>query len=181
MRRFLIALIFVFGSLSGFCQKENNLPWSANRPLEWSDYQGTPQGDNSYEAVNMVYKLGVRYNMIDSANVTLFEIKVTPSLVRNESWIKSEKVSSELLAFERLRFDIVELYARRLRKEFSSMVFTKETFKQQIQGPYGATLKALQEALNQFDDETFFGTRKPEMDRWLNATWKELKELEAYQ
>lgn len=117
-----------------------------------------------------------KYN-VNKDSIILF-LPATFSI--NTSWVIKKYETGELLKHEQLHFDIIELFARKLRKRIlNTKITTKGTQEQ---------LKKLQTDLqneenayqNLYDKQTDHSRNKQKQKEWGEKIAKELKELEDY-
>ena len=98
---------------------QSSIPWSPGVQLSWGDFQGTPNSSfwsfTSYE-INYKYKW-------DGAGNLSYEISC--GFLPAKSWKRTEKnLSMALLKHEQKHFDIAEVFARKLKQEFSNYAFS---------------------------------------------------------
>jgi len=104
---------------------------------------------------------------------------VVTVLDRKNSWINSSKKTDELLKYYQVMFDLSEVYARRLRKEFNGTKFGLSPDKV-FQDKYSAMLTALTDRSKQYMKETKMGSDADMVNKWDAVIQSELKELEEY-
>lgn len=150
------------------------LPWQTTHPLAWDDFGGSPNFENEMMAVTLT-TLNVSW-VCQEGN---FLFGVAAKFDRERSWHK-ESVSEDLLAHERLHFDITELFARKMRRHFAlqrdACALTDEAVRadvQMLRGAWGAMER-------QYDAETDHSRNKWAQAKWASEVSKGLQDLEAY-
>jgi hypothetical protein len=96
-------------------------PWSATRPLTWSDFQGSPPSDGS-EGAKSAYTLYYAWRCRGAT----FEVRVIAGFRPRESWVKAVVLNDgtqrrTVLGHEQTHFDLAELHARRMRQAFGDL------------------------------------------------------------
>jgi hypothetical protein len=93
---------------------QTNIPWSAERPLTWADFQGTPPRGIDRDAYTY-YGISASFERDGEGRITA---EVSCVFMPAESWVRPPaKASAPLLAHEQLHFDLAELHARRFARE----------------------------------------------------------------
>jgi hypothetical protein len=100
--------------------EDNAMAWSARRPLVWNDFRAQPP-DGGAESARTAHS--IHYAWVCRAGGR-FEFRATAAFRPNRSWVKPIVVRNpgenpRVLRHEQTHFDISEVYARRLRQEFS--------------------------------------------------------------
>ena len=129
----------------------------------------------------MQYKMEMDYKASMVGDSLLVRINIRPVFIKTQSWADPARVNQAALAFEQLKFDLVELHARQLRKELAATDFTPASLQKQIQQAYDSTLSRLEETIKQYSSESFFGTRRQVQQQWRKETSSALQDLSAWQ
>lgn len=95
------------------------VPWSAQRPLAWSDFQGAPPKDGPAGAMT-AYTLYYAWKCSGHE----FEFRAVAGFRPRDSWVKAVILDDPLqrrsaLTHEQTHFDLSELHARRMRQYFA--------------------------------------------------------------
>lgn len=169
MALFLLSLVF-----PARLQKEEDIPWSAARRLEWSDFKGTPDGNNANAALTSSKILfGYNYNSRDG-----FSWHIGCLFDKNKSWVKVK--NDFILAHEQGHFDITEIYARRLQQQLKHYSFNKDKAQREVPAIYQSIMKEQNDTQNRYDEETDHSRIKDKQLAWLQKIRKELDELKDY-
>ncbi len=119
-------IIFLFFVSISFVQDDNAMVWQKKRKLTWNDYRGKPQ-HNRFAAASTVYSMYRHIYKDANGNITA---SIKACFYPTDSW-KGNYIDDALLAHEQKHFDIVELYARKLRKQLMQIKVRSEEDAQQ--------------------------------------------------
>lgn len=151
------------------------IAWSAERPLQWSDFKGKPD-NNLVEAAQTASSIEFNYetNGKDLLKWTV-ECKFYPEM----SWSKKDKQNAQVLKHEQGHFDITELYARLLRKKFVEEIKTVKDipkFKSILNG----VMTQWNEQQNSYDVETQHSMNTARQQEWNQSVSEGLDALKDY-
>jgi Bacterial protein of unknown function (DUF922) len=146
-----------------------------NRLLTWSDFAGGPEKGSSHDAntfwnISYAFK-GISF-MSDTAKIQGFSAKLT--LDEKRSWVKPGKQSDPLLKHEQGHFDLGLLCQQEMIKQFSSAVFTRANYKEQVQKLFNAVLDKYRLLGVKYDSETDHSKNQVSQDNWNNFFATEL-------
>ena len=171
---FIVAALILFASLA-YKGEEDVLTWSNNRKLSWDDYKGKPQ--KRFAAASTVYSLG-REVYDDGA---VIKARITAYFYCQDSWKKDDWISDEVLAHEQRHFDIVELFARRLRKQLGGMVFLNlKDAEKKVESMYQIVSKEMDLYQDKYDTESDGSMNGDGQRKWNKKIAEELSELEDH-
>ena len=96
--------------------------WSADRPLAWDDFQGSPPSEGS-EGAKTSYTLYSAWK----CKGDVFEFRVIAGFRPRQSWVKALVLNDStqrrtILRHEQTHFDLAEVHARRMRRAFGDLV-----------------------------------------------------------
>lgn len=158
---------------------ENQIEWSENRRLQWEDFKGSPPVDNAGKAA--ITYAGFGYY---STRVHIFSkpvIHVTNIFDCHKSWVRiNQKRRPELLEHEQLHFDIAEVYARRLRKAFSSARINYFNLHKKTAYVFQQVYKDYMVRQEQFEEETEYSLNIKKQEEWVKQVSEELKALQVF-
>ena len=167
--------VLALGTLFLFSlQKEDSLPWSANRRLTWQDFKSSPD-DNSGNAALTSSTIGFKYNYDSEKG---FSYTITCLFEKNSSWGRVK--TDYILAHEQGHFDIAEIYARKLYKTVQAFRFNPRTAQKEVPAMYHQIMKELATKQAAYDSETDFSRDKDEQAAWLLKISTELDNLKSY-
>lgn len=102
-------------------QEDDRILWSSKRQLIWDDFEGdVPETKEPFVAAMTGYSIKLHYKRIDDI---ILNYKIENYFIKNKSWTIT--ADTQTLAHEQLHFDIAELYARKIRKLFDSLMLKK--------------------------------------------------------
>lgn len=155
--------------------KGEKIEWSTNRPLTWDDFHGKPIKTHFAWALSDVsfgYEIEQKDNKVFVITKAIFNCKY--------SWVKEDKKSEHLLKHEQTHFDIIELYARKFRKELLSKTIKAKKFSDSLLKLYNKYVDQIFKMQQHYDKETNLGMIKAKQEEWNKKIAAELKELEAF-
>lgn len=170
----IICLAFCFYNFS-FQKEPEIIYWSKHNALKWTDFKGSVDATNIHEAISTC-DIYFKYKRIGDT----LKLIVRCDFLVDKSWVKKDKETIYLLKHEQTHFDIVEIYARKLRQSYSLFKFNKNNYKSELNTQYQ---KINTEKLNcqvLYDSETDHSKIKAKQLEWEKKVAKELKDLEAY-
>lgn len=148
--------------------------WTKNYKLSWNDFLGKNFRFKDNTAANSSLKLHFipSYN-----NKGVYSYTIIPVFNRLTSWTISR--SPELLNHEQTHFDILEIFARKIRKRF------KEAKKNNAcDYSYGIIFNSYKDSLDRYQERydlaTDYSLLHREQNFWNIIVAKELKKLDAF-
>jgi hypothetical protein len=170
--------------LSQFIWIQNNginerIQWDKNRPLTWKDFKGEPDSmlKNKYLAISWC---GIQTSYALSKNKDSLLVGLKAHFNTKLSWVVTKSSSKNLLNHEQTHFNIVELYARKLRKVISTEKVYKKKISESIDKLFYDNDKLKNQYQNLYDKETNLSRNKVKQKEWEKKVAKELLELEMY-
>lgn len=165
----LCCLLFfgVFCTLKGSSQV---IEWNADRPLVWDDYQKnhTAKETDGLWAAKTVYKVEIEpLNVLVDANDNIQnyeDMTVVAQFFPKKSWVLQR--NDTLLMHEQLHFDIAELYARKMRYEFSKLQKAKTRRMDDYQEVWNRNWQACKREQDQYDEDSNHGLNHDENNMW---------------
>ena len=178
-----ILLGFMILLMSSFQSDEeentNELTWSEDRPLIWSDFTGDADRSSSFDAwtyagINYVYTW-----FYDDNNQIRADINAWAYFDHSQSWVKRSAVSKELLEHEQLHFDIAELHCRYFLEASLNYTHT-ENVEAEIDSIYTVYFEKMLSAQIDYDMATDHFRNKEEQMKWNQHVHSELNRLIEY-
>lgn len=177
---FLLHLLWI--AIGLFPPTEANLDWKAERPLTWSDFQGTvPQ--NTEFAAHTTTEIGMDAKYMG----TLVQMKGTYDVyarfIKAESWAKpgERNRTASILKHEQLHFDITELHARKLRADLEQLRTGDRSLKQEVQHAFNVRNEEAANLQRKYDRETDHGLRTEIQKAWERAISDSLQVWKAFE
>jgi len=174
----LIALagFFLFmGFTSTQPNEKNRIYWNTTRKLIWEDYKGIPDTNLPMQALTSYH---VTYSCSPGKNTLTFIVDAYFS--QNDSWVTTGKGTPKLLKHEQLHFDLAELCARKIRKDFSTAKFTRTDLKSQVNAIWNKDFNELNNLQELYDNETDHSKVDSAQAAWEKKVPAAIKELDAY-
>lgn len=156
------------------------IPWSAERPLSWSDFGGTPQVSSPAGAVTFYVM-----NYQSECTADVFSFKVWTSFLPRRSWVKSALLmepyqGSLALQHEQTHFDISEVHARKLRRSLRELEQPCDRPEHEVNAVVERLMALDGEIQRRYDRETAHGSSRREQAQWDADVRAELRALEKY-
>lgn len=178
MKQFGKHIIWLF-ALFIFCSaftSTGRIGWQEQRPLQWSDYQGTPDYEDGFR--DAVTASALKFTTRCKKDGT-FETLVSAEFVKDQSWVKEVAQTDYHLGHERLHFDITELYARKFRQFVKDQNFTCED-RDLVQKYVYQYLEDCMNLQNQYDKETRHSMHHANQAKWEAMIDAQLNELSEF-
>lgn len=158
-------------------EEEDVITWNKNRPLTWNDYRGKPQ--RRFAAASTVYSLHRYIDKEDDKDAVAY---IRAYFFCRDSWKKDDWINDVVLAHEQKHFDIVELYARKLRKQFSEMRFANyKEADRKLDSLYHVISEEMDVYQDKYDEETDYSMNGKQQDAWIKKIDSELEVYNKYQ
>lgn len=140
---------------------QNRIEWAENCALQWSDFAGQPDYRN-WRVAALTSSI-IQYRYVCEGDSLSFEAKAI--FVRNESWVKNEGRTDEVLDHERLHFDITEHHRRQLEQRIAQRRWgCQETAA--LERAVNRELKAWRDRQREYDHDTWFSIRQSKQREW---------------
>ncbi|MCC6402136.1 MAG: DUF922 domain-containing protein [Flavobacteriales bacterium] len=153
---------------------QTNIPWSAERPLTWADFQGTPPRGIDRDAYTY-YGISASFERDGEGRITA---EVSCVFMPAESWVRPPaKASAPLLAHEQLHFDLAELHARRFARELPAQLGGAGP-EAAFQRAHDRMMARLREEQERYDRDTDHGRDAAAQARWAADVRRRLAEDE---
>lgn len=167
-----VLLALLYTAASG--QKSDTLHWKENKPLQWSDFKAKPKSGLTGEAF---CNLEANYEKPNPLKKTKFKIYAVWD--KGKSWIAPSSRTEDELRYYQVLFDIYEVQARRLRKEFSEARLGLDP-EAEFRRRYNLASEALRQETIDYRDETNEGADTDAVKKWQDKQKAALKELEKF-
>ena len=156
-------------------QKE--LIWSETEQLKWEYFKASPRFDRmSYFCAYIKAQFNDQNVLNGKGN-----IYVAPIFMFDCSYVQPLEKNKFLLEYNQLKFDLLEIYSRKLRKEYStSGIDTYEKWEKFWESIYDKVLNDLKTDLYNVELETNFGENRSGLVSWKFKVENDLKKLTEY-
>ncbi len=157
------------------------LEWNSKDGLSWSDYLGTPNEDVFGYAMTS-YKIEIIPSdvLVDENDMVIgYEnLSVKANFYKYYSWTIDR--SNNLLQHEQLHFDIAELFARKMRKEYRKSQANKDASFNTYLELHNFFWKKCRKYQIKYDDETRHGLEEEINEKWIVKVNEELEVLKDF-
>lgn len=159
-------------------QAGDTILWSGPQRLAWADYQG-PLPEPLPGAAGTTFKLLANPEAKGTGGLSWY---IHPTFSRNRSWATAAaKTNPVLLAHERLHFDLVEVYARKIRRYVLSCTGPATIEQGTMMNHRIAAFRSEMESENlRYDIETRHGVEPRAQAKWEADIAGMLEELKGY-
>lgn len=155
--------------------------WQENTKLKWSDFQGEP--NNKFKTTLNTNAGAVTATRLTRTPISdekgFLKYDITVCFIKNLSFT-TDTTSSELLQHEQLHLDIMELYARKIRKSLSLLVAKKSRDQREFDSVIDKILLEEKELTKQYDIKTGNGGVDFVQEEWNLEIQQELNAMKAY-
>jgi len=174
--RYLILFITTLFSLS-FTDADNIITWSKDRKLTWSDYKGKPE--KRFAAASTVYSLGRKVLKQEDGTIVA---RISAYFYCEDSWKNSDWINDDVLVHEQKHFDIVELYARKIRKQIAGITFLNlADAEKRVEATYVLYNEQMDKFQDEYDAETDGSMNGDAQRKWNKKIDQEIESLSDYQ
>jgi predicted secreted Zn-dependent protease len=167
---FIVCVYFMQFNTFGQSAKET-IRWGT-KEITWEDYKGRPNSASAAMTMSVIH-IGLEYPSNLKAAITIEAL-----LNKNTSWVRTK--TPTLLLHEKSHFDIAELFARKLRKEISSISPKEITFEEEVFAKHKKFCIAMDAYQDKYDIETDFSRNTEKQKGWNELILRQLEELKQY-
>jgi hypothetical protein len=172
IKALLICISFIFLGASSQ-HEEGTIIWG-QREITWADFKGNPPPKSNYIAT-LKYALDMSTKNIKFDSINAY---VYATMKVNQSWRTTDSLYQ--LNHERRHFDLVEIYARKMRKRYKETRFIKSTVAAVINKIYKEVDQQLLLEQKIYDFQTDHCVKEAKQAEWDKKIEAELKALETY-
>jgi hypothetical protein len=171
--KYLIVILLV----CGYSNAQNSfMVWDNTKPLKWEDYKSTERPDIYANALTThkieIFPTNVQVDQLNRI-LNYKSLTVKAIFFPNDSW--SNSTTDVLLVHENIHFAISELFARKIRKEFSALILKKERSYDAYFDVYKKYWNASRIYQKEFEEVTNNGVNEEENIIWKQKIDNELK------
>lgn len=169
-----IALLFST-SKQVYINDSDVILWQENRLLTWNDFKGKPA--KRFAAASTNYDI---LKSIDFKNNTTALIDIKAVFYCKKSWKKDQWIDATVLIHEQKHFDIVELYARKMRKMIKEYNYSQSNIKEKTDSLYAIIDKEMDVYQDLYDDETNGSMNSAKQKEWNQKIINEINEFNEF-
>lgn len=147
-------------------QIPKKIPFSLRpKRLSWLDFTGEVKPDHTFWAYT-TWKISYRYEPKIYSDKIELKVTVNPYLDKNNSYVREEKKSGELLMHEQQHYNIGCLCAMDFKKRCDNFKFTLAFYKGQIKRLFDESLNEYLKFEKEYDIETDHFRNKEMQKQW---------------
>ena len=150
--------------------------WSSEHSLDWKYFKGAPKLERPSflcATLNVDYK---NYKIGGKGS-----IEVLPIIVLNCSYIQPQYQNQHQLEYNQLKFDLLELYARKMRKAFNEAnIDSQMKWQKFAEKIYNDIFNDFETEIYYLETETNFGLEYTETLRWKYRLKGDLAETSSF-
>lgn len=170
MKLVLALLLSLFLFFKGAAQE---IVWNKHCKLDWSDFRGQIPEDRGFKEAVSKIRIVMEGNVYEGE---VPDVKINAYFIPKNSWTTVN--SLETLKHEQLHFDIAEIFAREIRKEFDSLVKRKISDFEIYTKSYNLYLSEYEKYQKLYDSEVYFNKEK--QAKWECDVVEKLKKLKDF-
>ena len=173
---FIYPLTLLFSTSNYVSTKDSDaIVWQENRLLTWDDFKGKPA--KRFAAASTHYDI---LKSIEFTNNSAAIIDIKALFYCKKSWKKTQWADATVLIHEQKHFDIVELYARKMRKMIKENEYSSFTIKEKTDSIYAIIDKEMDVYQDLYDNETEGSTNGKKQKEWNQKIVTEINELNKF-
>lgn len=166
----IVSFILLFAD-----EKKETIVWQEGKLLTWDDFKGKPA--KRFSAASTHYD--TFKNLTDKG--TNAKVEILAVFYIHKSWKKSSWINDQVLEHEQKHFDIVELFARKLRKQVMERTYSSYPQLKLISDSlYDKMDKDMDIYQDTYDDETDASMNGDKQREWNKKITQEIQALSAY-
>lgn len=168
MRKILF-LIFTSLFLNNYTNAQKNARHWSEGKLTWNDFK---EKESTHNISDLKYYFGYKTEKQRFGDTTVLRIKAESYMDKNLSWVHPNYKTEQLLKYNQVLFDIVELYRRKLQYDIDQINFMYE-----LEGKFNYTLDLCNKEIDQYYSETNEGQDFSMIQKWENQISNELNDF----
>lgn len=162
-----------------YSQNDSTIVWNSTYKLTWNDFQGKTDSINFGKAKTS-YRIRIipkEVTVDENDNIYGYEkMTVQAEFDKKNSWSMA-KFDTIVLNHEQLHFDIAELFARKVRKQFYENKVAQKAKYETYWSGYTKLWNECKKLQREFDYETNHGRNKEQNKLWKELVVSELKKF----
>lgn len=168
---------FEIYKLANTAEFEKELIWSSTNKLKWEYFKDSPKIDRTSFFCGYI---DVQFNDVNFLNGK-GEVNIYPTFLFECSYVQPLKMNKYLLEYNQVKFDLLEIYSRKMRSEFDkSEINTQEKWTKFAKAIYDKVYREYETDIFNLETETSFGENESALVGWKFKTETGLKELTEF-
>ncbi len=152
----------------------DHIIWDRKNPLNWNHYRFRALNRQRYAGEMAITSVKISARGFIRKGIPDFQVHVY--FVKPDSWT-SDTTDLNLLAHERLHFDIGEVYAHKIREKISEMREAGETSPKSYRVAIQNLITEFKVYSGQYDRDTSFGTVISKQKEWEDRINKRIDKI----
>tara|TARA_B110000977_G_scaffold30003_1_gene39218 strand:+ start:12654 stop:13352 length:699 start_codon:yes stop_codon:yes gene_type:complete len=161
--------------------KDGYILWSDSCKLNWNNFKRVIEDSTSYYKAKTITEIGVEHFETSNDSIVYF---VRTYFKEKKSYKTNDlNLGNALLKHEQLHFDISELGARKIRKEYNSYLSKDGSFyitNKFINSAFNKCISEIDVLDSLYDEETNHGSNYKEQAKWNKKVAKMLNKYKEY-
>ncbi|MCB0449673.1 MAG: hypothetical protein KDC97_06105 [Confluentibacter sp.] len=163
--------------MDNIAEFQEDIIWSTDNKLTWDNFKGVPKVDKSSFFCGYI---DVQFNDVKFLNGK-GEVSIIPIFLLPCSYVQPLKKDKYLLEYNQLKFDLLEFYSRKMRKEFAtSEIDTNEKWQKFAKSIYDKIYAEHDTDIFNLETETNFGEDYSALLPWKFKVENDLKTLTEF-
>ena len=154
----------------------DSIYYSVNRPLKWTDFEGTPRS-SSKNGAEIFAGIGYDEDVALKDGIFTITLSLKVYVPKSACWVNSGSQNAYSLNHEQRHFDIAKLVGEHFKKNVATEHLPPDNYDGPINILYLDALREMNKLQKQYDDETRHSINSYEQQQWNKRIDKELEEL----
>lgn len=160
----LVTVVLLITNIITFAQK---IEWEKNG-LTWDDFKGKPNLDVQFQS-ELNYYVGYNTDKQKQNDTIIRKYKSYLYMNSGSSWVTPNSKTDDLLLYNQVLFDIIELHKRKFQH---TMNLTANSY--EIESKFSIYYQECNERLNEFKSQSEYGKKNSIVKFWSETINKEL-------
>lgn len=178
MKYFIVFFLLIsnYSFTQSKLENDSIIIWNSNRKICWKDFEleVAKEWDAEHHAA-VSSQVIIRPKVVSNCK----ELKFIAIFEKKQSWVAFK--TTNLLKHEQLHFDIVELFARKMRKYFDEETIENLSDGVKCNSAIDSFINDLINYQILYDQETKHGTIKDKQEEWDEIISQKLEDLKKYE
>lgn len=151
----------------------DTLAYSADRPLEWSDFREAPPQRSKFGAqIFPLFSFSEHVHTVKG--IIRVRLTIRAAIARSNCWVKNESRDAWALNHEQRHFDILEITRLRFIAELRKHAWSVTNFDGEINAVWLNAYHDLGAEEDLYDDQAVHGLNRAEQEKWNRKIDQEL-------
>jgi hypothetical protein len=142
----------------------DTLIYRSKKILDWNDFKCQPSDPKSSKDLSVYYTF-VTFPKKVNVWTGIIKVESYGAIRRDLSWVKSELQTPELLDYIQIKYDISEIYAKKVEYDINSQNINAGN-RSKLSGIIETYLNKMQSTFNMMDTESNYGQKSDLIEQW---------------